>query len=59
MSKNTVKPALTRKRDKRVVENYEYDKFTRRILAAYAHAYALWAAGSTARDADDVRAASS
>ena len=30
-----------------------------RILAAYAHAYALWAAGSTARDADNVRAASS
>ena len=28
------------------------------ILAAYAHAYALWAAGSTARDADNVRAAS-
>jgi hypothetical protein len=30
-----------------------------RLLAAYAHAYALWAAGSTARDADNVRAASS
>ena len=29
-----------------------------RILAAYAHAYALWAAGSTARDADNARAAS-
>jgi hypothetical protein len=27
-----------------------------RILAAYAHAYALWAAGSTARDAGTVRA---
>ena len=30
-----------------------------KMLAAYAHAYALWAAGSTARDADGVRAASS
>ena len=30
-----------------------------RMLAAYAHAYALWAAGSTARDAASVRAASS
>jgi hypothetical protein len=29
-----------------------------RILAAYAHAYALWAAGSSARDADTVRATS-
>ena len=29
-----------------------------RILAAYAHAYALWAAGSTARDADNARTAS-
>jgi hypothetical protein len=27
-----------------------------RILAAYAHAYALWAAGSSARDADNMRA---
>jgi hypothetical protein len=29
-------PTVPRKRDKRVVENYEYDNFTRRILAAYA-----------------------
>jgi hypothetical protein len=36
MGENAVKPALPRKRGKRVVENYEYDKFTRRILAAYA-----------------------
>jgi hypothetical protein len=34
MSKNTVKPALTRKRPKRVRENDEYAVFTRRILAA-------------------------
>jgi hypothetical protein len=36
MSKNTVKPSLTRKRAKRVVENSEFDAFTRRILRAYA-----------------------
>lgn len=36
MSKNTVKPALTRKRAKRVVENSQFDAFTRRILTAYA-----------------------
>jgi hypothetical protein len=35
MSKNTVKPALTRKRPKRAVENTEFDAFVRRILAAY------------------------
>jgi hypothetical protein len=38
MSKNTVKPALTRNRTmraKRVVENDEFDAFVRRILAAY------------------------
>ena len=36
MSKNTVKPGLTRKRAKRVVENDQFDAFVRRILAAYA-----------------------
>jgi hypothetical protein len=36
MSKNTVRPALTRKRPKRVVENDQFDAFARRILAAYA-----------------------
>ena len=36
MTKNTVKPALTRKRGKRVVENPEYASFARRILKAYA-----------------------
>jgi hypothetical protein len=36
MSKNTVKPALPRKRGKRVVENPEYVSFARRILNAYA-----------------------
>jgi hypothetical protein len=39
MSKNTVKPALTRKpakRAKRDVENSEFDAFVRRILRAYA-----------------------
>jgi hypothetical protein len=35
MSKNTVKPGLTRKRAKRVKENPEYAAFTRRVLAAY------------------------
>jgi hypothetical protein len=35
MSKNTVKPALTRTRAKRVVETDEFDAFVRRILAAY------------------------
>jgi hypothetical protein len=37
MSKNTVKPGLTRtKRAKRVVENDKFDAFVRRILTAYA-----------------------
>jgi ribosomal protein S20 len=36
MSKNTVKPGLTRKRAKRVVENHDYASFARRILKAYA-----------------------
>jgi hypothetical protein len=36
MSKNTVKPALRRKRGKKVVENPEYVSFARRILRAYA-----------------------
>src|SRR3954468_18547364 len=39
MSKNTVKPALTpksRKRERREVENREFDAFVRRILRAYA-----------------------
>ena len=39
MSKNTVKPALTRKpakRAKRAVETNEFDAFVRRILRAYA-----------------------
>ncbi|HEY3002206.1 MAG TPA: hypothetical protein VGJ44_07625, partial [Kribbellaceae bacterium] len=39
MSKNAVKPALTRtrtKRAKRDVENREFDAFVRRILRAYA-----------------------
>src|SRR3954449_11438082 len=36
MSKNTVKPGLTRKRRvRRIVENDEFDAFVRRILAAY------------------------
>jgi hypothetical protein len=38
MSKNTVKPALTRtrtKRAKRAVENAQFDAFVRRILRAY------------------------
>ncbi len=33
---DTVKPALRRKRDKRVTENHEFDSFTRRIVRAYA-----------------------
>jgi hypothetical protein len=33
---NTVKPALTRNRARRVTENDEYAAFTRRILRAYA-----------------------
>ena len=32
---NTVKPALTRKRRKRHVENDEYAAFTRRVLRGY------------------------
>jgi hypothetical protein len=36
MSRNTVKPGLTRKRAKRQVENAEYASFTRRILRGYA-----------------------
>src|SRR5258708_38800263 len=36
MSTNTVKPALTRKRDKRTVENDDFAAFARRILRAYA-----------------------
>ena len=39
MSKNTIKPGLTRKsakRAKRSVENQQFDAFTRRILRAYA-----------------------
>src|SRR5439155_14246384 len=35
MSKNAVKPALRRKRARRVVENDQFDAFCRRILAAY------------------------
>ena len=34
-SRSTVKPSLRTKRGKRVVENYEYAKFTRRVLKAY------------------------
>jgi len=33
---NTVKPALTRKRPKRHVENDEYAAFTRRVLRGFA-----------------------
>jgi hypothetical protein len=33
---NTVKPALTRKRRRRHVENAEYADFARRVLRAYA-----------------------
>jgi len=33
---NTVKPALTRKRRRRYVENDEYAAFTRRVLRGYA-----------------------
>jgi hypothetical protein len=36
MSKNTVKPGLTTKRAKRVVENSDYASFARRVLRAYA-----------------------
>jgi len=36
MTASTVKPGLTRKRDKRVVENDDYASFARRILRAYA-----------------------
>jgi hypothetical protein len=36
MSKNTVKPGLTRKRAKHVVETDQFDAFVRRILRAYA-----------------------
>src|SRR5918998_386167 len=36
MSKNTVKPGLTRRRQRRVVENREFDAFVRRVLRAYA-----------------------
>jgi hypothetical protein len=36
MSKNTVKPALTRKRQRHAVENREFGAFARRILRAYA-----------------------
>jgi hypothetical protein len=36
MSKKTVKPGLTAKRGKRVVENDQFHAFTRRVLAAYA-----------------------
>jgi hypothetical protein len=36
MSKNTVKPGLTRKRQRRTTENLEFDAFVRRILRAYA-----------------------
>jgi hypothetical protein len=36
MSKNTVKPGLTRTRQRRLVENREFDGFARRILRAYA-----------------------
>jgi hypothetical protein len=36
MSKNTVKPGLTRHRAKRAVENDQFDAFVQRILAAYA-----------------------
>ena len=36
MSKNTVKPTLTRKRARRHVENTQFDAFARRILRAYA-----------------------
>ncbi len=36
MSKNTVKPGLHTKRERRVVENDQFDAFTRRILRAYA-----------------------
>jgi hypothetical protein len=35
MTANTVKPALTRKRTKRDVENSDFDGFVRRILRAY------------------------
>lgn len=37
MSDNTVKPALTRKREKRTTENTEFAAFCRRILRAYAN----------------------
>jgi hypothetical protein len=36
MSKNTVKPGLTRTRQRRAVENREFDGFARRVLRAYA-----------------------
>jgi hypothetical protein len=36
MSKNTVKPGLTHRRQRRPVENREFDGFARRILRAYA-----------------------
>lgn len=35
MDKNTVKPALPRKRDKKTTENNEFAAFARRILRAY------------------------
>jgi hypothetical protein len=36
MDKNSGKPGLRVNRGKQVVDNYEYDRFTRRILKAYA-----------------------
>ncbi len=39
MNENTVKPALRRKREKRVVENDEFAAFARRILRAYLPAH--------------------
>ncbi len=36
MSKNTVRPALTRNRRREVVENDAYAAFARRVLRAYA-----------------------
>ena len=36
MNKNTVKPAVTRTRQRQAVENRESDAFARRILRAYA-----------------------
>src|SRR5437773_2298811 len=36
VSTPSVKHTLPRKRARRVVDNYDYDRFTRRILAAYA-----------------------